>query len=183
MELSLIELADKTMGIIGYGRIGQATGKIAQAMGMKVVAYDQYENKELESETMKYVSLDELLRVSDVISLHCPLFESTKGIINKETISKMKDGVILINTSRGPLVVEEDLAEALNSGKVYAAAVDVVSSEPISMDNPLLKAKNIIITPHIAWAPKESRQRLMNIAVDNLKAFLDGNPVNVVNNL
>jgi glycerate dehydrogenase len=179
----LIELADKTMGIIGYGRIGQATGKIAQAMGMKVVAYDQYENKELESETMKYVSLDELLRVSDVISLHCPLFESTKGIINKETISKMKDGVILINTSRGPLVVEEDLAEALNSGKVYAAAVDVVSSEPISMDNPLLKAKNIIITPHIAWAPKESRQRLMNIAVDNLKAFLDGNPVNVVNNL
>jgi len=177
----LIELAGKTMGIIGYGRIGQATGKIAQAMGMKVLAYDQYENKALESETMKYVSLDELLRESDVISLHCPLFESTRGIINKESIARMKDGVIIINTSRGPLIVEEDLAEALNSGKVYAAAVDVVSTEPIREGNPLLKAKNIIITPHIAWAPKESRQRLMDIAVNNLKSYLDGNPVNVVN--
>lgn len=177
----LIELAGKTMGIIGYGRIGQATGRIAQAMGMKVLAYDMYQNKELECETMRYASLDELLRESDVISLHCPLFESTKGIINKETIAKMKDGVILINTSRGPLVVEEDLAEALNSGKVYAAAVDVVSQEPIKMDNPLLKARNVIITPHIAWAPKESRQRLMDIAVDNLKAYLNGKPVNVVN--
>jgi len=130
---------------------------------------------------MKYVSLDELLRESDVISLHCPLFESTRGIINKESIARMKDGVIIINTSRGPLIVEEDLAEALNSGKVYAAAVDVVSTEPIREGNPLLKAKNIIITPHIAWAPKESRQRLMDIAVNNLKSYLDGNPVNVVN--
>jgi glycerate dehydrogenase len=177
----LIELAGKTMGIIGYGRIGQATGRIAQAMGMKVLAYDRHENKELESRTMRYVGLDKLLKESDVISLHCPLFESTKGIINRETIAKMKDGVILINTSRGPLVVEEDLAEALNSGKIYAAAVDVVSTEPIPMDNPLISAKNIIITPHIAWAPKESRQRLMDIAVDNLKAFLNGQPVNVVN--
>jgi len=180
-DYPLIELAGKTMGIIGYGRIGQATGKIAQAMGMKVLAYDQYQNKALESESMKYVSLDELLKESDVISLHCPLTDSTKGIINKQTISKMKDGVILINTSRGPLIVEEDLKEALNSGKVYAAAVDVVSVEPIKKDNPLLEAKNIIITPHIAWAPKESRQRLMDIAVNNLKAFLDGKPVNVVN--
>lgn len=177
----LIELAGKTMGIIGYGRIGQAVGRVAQAFGMKVLANDKYPNKDLESDTLKYVELDELLANSDVISLHCPLFEENKGMINKDSIAKMKDGVIIINTSRGPLVVEEDLAEALNSGKVYAAAVDVVSKEPISADNPLLKAKNIIITPHIAWAPKEARQRLMKIAVDNLKAFLNGKPVNVVN--
>jgi len=177
----LIELDGKTMGIIGYGRIGQVTGRIAQAMGMKVLAYDEYQNKALESETMKYVSLDELLANSDVIALHCPLFESTKGIINKNTIAKMKDGVMIINNSRGPLIVEEDLAEALNSGKVAGAAVDVVMTEPIKPDNPLLKAKNCIITPHISWAPKESRQRLMNIAVDNLEKFLAGTPVNVVN--
>jgi len=177
----LIELAGKTIGIIGYGRIGQATGKIAQAMGMKVLAYDQYVNRELESETMKYASLDELFRESDVISLHCPLSESTRGIINKETIAKMKDGVIIINTARGSLVIEQDLADALNSGKVYAAGIDVVSIEPIKMDNPLLKAKNVILTPHIAWAPKESRQRLMDIAINNLKSFLSGKLVNVVN--
>lgn len=177
----LIELAGKTMGIIGYGRIGQATGRIAQALKMKVVAYDSYQNKALESETMRYVDLDELLAVSDVIALHCPLFESTKGIINKNTIAKMKDGVMIINNSRGPLIVEEDLRDALNSGKVAGAAVDVVMTEPIRPDNPLLQAKNCIITPHISWAPKESRQRLMDIAVDNLKKFLEGNPVNVVN--
>lgn len=177
----LIELAGKTIGIIGYGRIGQGTGKIAQALGMNVIAYDQYKNQSLESNTMKYVELDELMAKSDVITLHCPLFESTKGIINKSTISKMKDGVKIINNSRGPLIVEEDLAEALNSGKVGAAAVDVVSTEPIKMDNPLLKAKNCIITPHISWAPKESRERLMNIAIENLKQFLAGNSVNVVN--
>lgn len=177
----LIELAGKTMGILGYGRIGQATGKIAQALGMNVLAYDEYQNKSLESETMKYVTLDELLEKSDVITLHCPLFESTKGIINKNTIAKMKKNVIILNNSRGPLIVEQDLADALNSGRVFAAAVDVVSTEPIKMDNPLLKAKNCIITPHISWAPKESRERLMNIAVDNLEAFIAGNPVNVVN--
>lgn len=177
----LIELAGKTMGIIGYGRIGEATGKIAQALGMNVLAYDQYQNKELESDTMQYVPLDELLNKSHVISLHCPLFDSTRGIINKDTINKMKDGVIIINTSRGPLVVEEDLAEALNRGKVYAAAVDVVSAEPIKADNPLLKAKNCIITPHIAWATKEARERLMDIAVGNLKAFLENKPINIVN--
>jgi len=177
----LIELADKNMGVIGYGRIGQAVGKIAQAFGMKVLAHDKYQNKDLESETMKYVDLDELLKNSDVISLHCPLTEENRGIINKSTIAKMKDSVIIINTARGQLIVEEDLAEALNQGKVYAAGLDVVSKEPIKEDNPLLKAKNIFITPHIAWAPKESRQRLMDIAVDNLRAFLEGRPVNVVN--
>lgn len=177
----LIELSGKTMGIIGYGRIGQSTGRIAQAMGMKVLAFDSYQNKALECSTMEYADLDALLGRSDVIALHCPLFESTMGIINKDTIAKMKDGVMLINNSRGPLVVEEDLANALNSGKVGYAALDVVSSEPIKEDNPLLKAKNCIITPHISWAPVESRQRLMDIAVDNLGKFVLGNPVNVVN--
>ena len=158
----LIELDGKTMGIIGFGRIGQTTARIAQALGMKVLAYDQYENKSLESDTMKYTTLDDLLAKSDVISLHCPLFESTQGIINKDSIAKMKDGVIILNNSRGPLIVEQDLADALNSGKVAAAGLDVVSTEPIHGDNPLLKAKNCIITPHISWAPKESRQRLMD---------------------
>ncbi len=176
----LIELADKTIGIIGYGRIGAAVGRIAQAMGMKVLAHNRTPDLKLENEYLKFVQLEELFEKSDVISLHCPLFESTKGMINRESIKKMKDGVIIINTSRGPLIVEEELAEALNSGKVAAAAVDVVSSEPIKEDNPLLRAKNCIITPHIAWAPIEARKRLMDIAVENLKAFLEGKPINVV---
>ncbi|MGI5848693.1 MAG: D-2-hydroxyacid dehydrogenase [Christensenellales bacterium] len=180
-DYPLIELMDKTMGIIGYGRIGQTTGRIAQALGMKVLAYDNYKDPALENDTCRYVELNELLTSSDVIALHCPLFPDTEGIINKETIAKMKDGVIILNNSRGPLIVEQDLADALNSGKVYAAGLDVVSTEPIKPDNPLLKAKNCFITPHISWAPKESRQRLMNIAVDNLRQFLAGNPVNVVN--
>jgi len=174
----LIELMDKCIGIIGFGRIGQNTAQIAQAFGMKVLAYDEHMIEEAKA-LGEYVSLDELLSQSDVISLHCPLFPSTAGIINKDNIAKMKDSAIIINTSRGPLIVEQDLADALNAGKVYAAAVDVVSTEPIKADNPLLKAKNCIITPHIAWAPKESRKRLMDIAVDNLKAFLDGKPVNI----
>ena len=177
----LIELAGKTIGIIGFGRIGQQTATIAQALGMKVLAHANHRKTELESETLQYADLDVLFAKADIISLHCPLFESTKGIINKDSIGKMKDGVIIINTSRGPLIVEEDLADALNSGKVHAAAVDVVSAEPISADNPLLQAKNCIITPHIAWAPQESRVRLLNIAVDNLKSFLTNAPVNVVN--
>lgn len=177
----LVELAGKTMGIIGFGRIGQDTAKIAQALGMKVLAYDAYQNPELESETCHYADLDTLLGQSDVISLHCPLFSSTEGIINKANIAKMKDGVMIINDSRGPLIVEKDLREALDSGKVAGAALDVVSTEPIQADNPLIGAKNVILTPHIAWAPKESRQRLMDIAVANLKAYVDGAPQNVVN--
>ncbi len=176
----LIELAGKTMGIIGFGRIGQGTARIAQALGMKVLAYDTFKNEALENESCRYAELDEVLMQSDVISLHCPLFLATRGIINKDTIVKMKDGVLIINASRGPLIVEEDLRDALNSGKVAGAAVDVVSTEPIKMDNPLLSAKNCIITPHIAWAPKESRQRLMDIAVDNLESFVRGEPKNVV---
>lgn len=177
----LVELAGKTMGIIGFGRIGQDTGKIAQALGMKVLAYDAYKRPELESETCKYADLDTVLAQSDVISLHCPLFPATEGMINKDSIAKMKDGVMIINDSRGPLIVEQDLRDALDSGKVAGAALDVVSTEPIQMDNPLLGAKNVILTPHIAWAPKESRQRLMDIAVANLKAYQDGAPQNVVN--
>ncbi|MBJ2357686.1 D-2-hydroxyacid dehydrogenase [Sphaerochaeta sp. S2] len=177
-DYPLIELVGKTMGIIGYGRIGQATGRIAKAFGMKVIAYDSYQNPELKDD---YVSLDTLLSESDVIALHCPLFPETEGIINKESIAKMKDGVILINNSRGPLIVEQDLADALNSGKIAAAGLDVVSSEPIKEDNPLLQAKNCLITPHISWAPKESRQRLMDIAVANLRGFLSGARQNVVN--
>ena len=129
----------------------------------------------------EYVELDEIFAKSDVISLHCPLFPSTEGIINKDNIARMKDGVIIINNSRGQLIVEKDLADALNSGKVYAAGLDVVSTEPIKSDNPLLKAKNCIITPHISWAPKEARQRIMDMSVENLKQFLAGDPVNVVN--
>jgi len=178
-DYPLIELTGKTMGIIGYGRIGQATGRIAEALGMNVLAYDVVQNPVADM-TGEYVSLETLLSVSDVITLHCPLFPETQGIINKESIARMKDGVIIINNSRGPLIVEQDLADALNSGKVYAAGVDVVSSEPIRADNPLLQAKNCIITPHISWAPKESRQRLMNIAIENYAAFLRGVPVNVV---
>lgn len=180
-DYPLIELAGKNMGIIGYGRIGQSTGKIAQALGMTVLAHDAYKNEQMECDTCRYVELDELFEYADVIALHCPLFPETQGIINKESISRMKDGVIILNDSRGPLIVEEDLKEALNSGKVAAAGLDVVSSEPIKSDNPLLQAKNCLITPHIAWASRESRQRLMSIAVSNLEAFLAGKPENVVN--
>lgn len=176
----LIELAGKTMGIIGFGRIGQAVGKIAKAFGMRVLAYDAHTQGE-NGEIAEYVSLDTLFAESDVISLHCPLFPETKEIINTDNIKKMKNGVILLNTSRGGLVREQDLAEALHTGKVYAAACDVVSTEPIEPANPLLGCYNSILTPHIAWAPKESRQRLMDVAVENLKKFVEGTPINVVN--
>ena len=179
-DYPLIELDGKTMGIIGFGRIGQATGKTAKALGMKVIAYDAMENQEGRA-IAEYVELETLFANSDVIALHCPLFPATQGIINRDTISKMKDGVIILNNSRGPLIVEEDLSDALNCGKVYAAGLDVVSSEPISADNPLLHAKNCIITPHISWASKESRQRLMDIAVKNLSSYVAGIPENVVN--
>lgn len=176
----LIGLAGKTIGLIGYGRIGQNVGQIAQALGMKILANSSTPKQSLENENMKYVDLYELLEKSDVISLHCPLIESTKGIINKDTISKMKENVMIINTSRGQLIVEEDLAKALNEGRVAGAALDVVSSEPIDPENPLLKAKNCIITPHISWAPKESRTRLMNLVVDNIESYLKANPLNEV---
>jgi len=170
----LIELAGKTMGIVGYGRIGKKVAEIARCFGMKVVAWTRTPRDP------ECVSLDELLKMSDVISLHCPLFPETQNLINRESIAKMKDGVILINTSRGPVINDQDLAEALKSGKVYAAACDVASVEPIPADNPLLGLENMIFTPHIAWATHEARARLMDIAVENAKAFLAGAPVNVV---
>jgi glycerate dehydrogenase len=178
----LMELSGKTMGLIGLGRIGQATAKIAETFGLKVLAYDNNVNPSLKNDNCKYVTLDELFGKSDIISLHCPLLDTTKGLINKSNIALMKEGVIIINTSRGQMIVEEDLRDALNDGKVAGAAVDVVSYEPISKDNPLLHARNCIITPHIAWASKESRQRLMRTAEENLGAFLKGQPVNVVSN-
>lgn len=179
-DYPLIELYGKTAGIIGFGRIGEATGKVLKSLGMNIITASE-DFREEQKEIAELVSLDELLLRSDVISLHCPLLPTTKGIINKTNINKMKDGVIILNASRGPLIVDEDLAEGLNSGKIYAAGLDVVSVEPIKMDNPLLKAKNCFITPHIAWASKESRSRLMDIAVENLKAFIDGKPQNIVN--
>ncbi len=179
-DYPLIELAGKTMGIIGFGRIGQTTGRIARALGMTVLASGSRET-EAGRAIAAYVDRDTLLRRSDVVVLHCPLFPDTQGLINRESIAKMKDGVILINNSRGGLIVEQDLADALNSGKVYAAGLDVVSTEPIRGDNPLLTAKNCLITPHISWAPKEARQRIMDCAVQNLRSYLAGKPENVVN--
>ena len=174
------ELEHKTIGIIGFGRIGQSTGRIAKALGMKVLAYDVFptESGRIIGE---YVSLDELLKESDVIALHCNLTKENEKIICRENIEKMKDGVLLVNNARGQLVNEEDLAEALKSGKVAAAGLDVVSAEPIKRNNPLLHAPNCIITPHISWAPKESRQRIMECSVENAKAFLKGEPIHVVN--
>lgn len=177
----LIELYDKTIGIIGFGNTGKAVSEIAKAIGMKVLVYTRHPNLSYQSENLKFVSKDELLSESDVISLHCPLTEETRSMINKESIGKMKDGVILINTARGPIVNEFDVKEALESGKIYAFGADVVSVEPMRKDNPLLNAKNTIITPHIAWAPKETRERLMRVCVENLKSFFEGNPQNIVN--
>ena len=179
-DYPLIELDGKTIGIIGFGRIGQAEGRIAKALGMKVIAYDLHED-DSGREIADYVGLDELCARADVITLHCNLTEDNERIINRDSIDKMKDGVILINNARGQLLDEQDVADALNSGKIAAAAVDVVSAEPIRADNPLLQAKNCIITPHMSWGAKESRQRIMDTAVANVQAFLAGTPQNVVN--
>ena len=179
-DYPLIELDGKTLGIIGFGRIGQQTGRIAKALGMTVLASGSRPT-DSGREIAEYVELDELLARADVIALHCPLFPETQGIINKDSIAKMKDGVIIINNSRGGLVVEQDLADALNSGKVAAAGVDVVSTEPIRGDNPLLTAKNCIITPHISWASKEARERIMVCTEQNVRAYIEGSPVNVIN--
>ena len=179
-DYPLIELEGKTMGIIGFGRIGQAEGRIAKALGMNVIAYDLYPN-ESGSVIADYVTLDELFANSDVISLHCNLTPENTEMINRNNIAKMKDGVILLNNARGQLVNEADLADALASRKVAAAGLDVVSTEPIKADNPLLSVPNCIITPHISWAPKESRSRIMDSTVENIRAFLAGKPVHVIN--
>lgn len=174
-DYPLMELAGKTMGIIGYGRIGRAVGCIARAFGMNVIAAGtRHACPEL-------VSMDELFARSDVISLHCPLLPETRGLICRGTIDRMKDGVIIINTSRGPVIDEQALREALISGKVYAAGIDVADKEPIAADDPLLGLDNCFITPHIAWAPREARVRLIDIATENVRAFIEGHPQNVVN--
>ena len=177
----MTELNGKILGLVGFGLIGQAVSRIAQAFGMKVLVYSRTRKPEWESDSCRFTELKEVLEVSDVISLHCPLFPETKGIINEEAIACMKDGAILINTARGPLVEEQALTHALQSGKLAGAALDVMCQEPINADNPLLTLENCIITPHVAWAAKEARERLMDIAVGNLKGFLEGNAVNVVN--
>ncbi len=179
-DYPLIELDGKTAGIIGFGRIGQTTGKIAKALGMNVIAYDLYPNESGKA-LAEYVDLDTLLAKSDVIFLHCNLTPENEKMIDKNAIAKMKDGAILINNSRGQLIHEQDVADALKSGKLAAAGLDVVYTEPIKADNPLLQAPNCIITPHMSWGAKEARQRIMDITVDNVKSFLDGKPTNIVN--
>ena len=175
-----MELAGKTIGIIGFGKIGRAVGKIANAFGMKVLAYNRSRCPEGEA-LGQYVTLEQLLAESDVISLHCPMTELTANIINHSTIAKMKDGAILINTARGGLINEVELAAALEHGKLRAYCADVVSEEPIKENNPLLTAPNCILTPHMAWAPVEARQRIIDITVQNMQGYLNGKPVNVVN--
>jgi len=175
-----MELAGKTLGIIGFGRIGQAVAKLAAAFGMKILTYTRTPRAE-HKELAQCVDLDTLYAQSDFITLHCPQTRENEKMINEESIQKMKDGAVLINTARGGLVDEYALVQALTSGKLRAAAVDVLSQEPMHPDNPLMNAPNCIITPHIAWAPKESRQRLLDTVVENIRSFLDGNPQNVVN--
>lgn len=176
-----IELYNKTFGIWGLGNIGYCAAKIARGFGMNVIAYSRHKKTDPKYDFIKQVSLDELLEQSDVISLHTPLTKYTENMVNKETISKMKDGVILINTARGKLIVEEDLVEALNSGKIFAAGLDVLREEPMTEHIPLLDCPNSTITGHIAWYPKESRFRAIKLAIDNFKNYLDGNPTSVIN--
>ena len=180
-DYPLIELAGKTYGLLGCGRIGIHTAEAAKGLGMHVIAYNRSQSQAAKDLGVEFVELDELFARSDVLGLQMPLMPFNTGIINKENIAKMKDGVIIINNSRGPLIVEQDLYDALESGKVAAAAVDVVSTEPIKKDNVLLKAKNCIITPHISWATKEARERIMNTTAENIKSVIDGAPQNVVN--
>ncbi len=176
----LIELSGKTMGIMGFGRIGRATGRIADALGMRVVACDTYQGDAPLYTGFRWGTLEEVLRESDVVSLHSPLFPETRGMIHAGTLALMKSSAFLINTSRGPLVVDQDLADALNQGTLAGAGLDVLSAEPPLETNPLLQAKNCLVTPHIAWATREARSRLMEIAVDNVSSFLTGTPRNVV---
>ncbi len=176
----LIELAGKTMGIVGFGRIGQQTARIADAMGMRVIAHDTYHGNPPDYPGFRWAALDELLSESDVVSLHSPLFPETRAMINRRTLALMKPSAFLINTSRGPLVVDQDLADALNAGRLAGAALDVLSIEPPPEDSPLLSARNCLVTPHMAWATREARSRLMDAVVENLAAWAAGKPRNVV---
>jgi glycerate dehydrogenase len=180
-DYPLTELSGKTIGIIGFGHIGQQVGNIAAAFGMNIIGNSRNRTDQSHRPHFKWAGIPELLQQSDVISIHCPLSPETKGLINKERLQMMKRSAFLLNTSRGPIIVDEDLAEALNNGVIAGAGIDVLSAEPPPENNPLFTAKNCIITPHIAWATKEARARLMQATVNNLAAFLKGNPVNVVN--
>jgi len=180
-DYPLVELAGKTIGIIGFGRIGQQVGDVASAFGMNIIGSSRTQTDQSHRKNFQWADVPQLLEQSDVVSIHCPLFPETKGLINKESLQRMKRSSFLLNTSRGPIIVDEDLADALNNDVIAGAGIDVLSVEPPSKDNPLFKAKNCIITPHIAWATKEARERLMEITVNNLTAFLSGSPVNVVN--
>ncbi len=179
-EAPLMELCNKTIGIVGFGRIGRNLGKMAAGFGMKVLAYDIFENDE-GRKLAEYTTLDDLLARSDVVSLNCPSTKENKHIINADTIAKMKDGALLINDARGDLIDEKALAEALRSGKIRGAGLDVVEKEPATADNPLLDLPNCIITPHIAWSPIESRQRMADTMIETVRAFKDGHPINIVN--
>ena len=176
----ICELGGKTLGLIGFGNIARQVARIALAFDMEVLVYNRTVYSDAENEHLHFVSLSELYRNSDVISIHCPLFEETKGMINKAAIEQMKPNAIIINTARGPIINEQDLADALNAGRIQGAGVDVVSVEPIRADNPLLTAKNCVITPHIGWAGRESRERLLDIVYDNIKGYVDGNIINCV---
>jgi glycerate dehydrogenase len=179
-DFPLIELAGKTIGIIGFGSIGQSVADIAAAFGMKVISFSKTKTDQSHRKNFKWVTINELFQEADVVTVHCPLVPETKGLVSIAYLKKMKKSAFLLNTSRGPVVVENDLAYALNNDLIAGAGIDVLSLEPPAADNPLLKAKNCIITPHIAWATKEARIRLMDIAVNNLTRFLGDTPVNVV---
>jgi len=180
-DYPLIELAGKTMGIIGFGSIGEQVGDIATAFGMNIIGSKRHPTDQSHRKNFRWAEIPELLEQSDVVSIHCPLLPETKGLINKDNLARMKPSALLLNTSRGPIVVDQDLADALNNGVIAGAGIDVLSAEPPAADNPLFTAKNCLITPHIAWATKEARTRLMDSTVNNLAAFLNGKPVNVVN--
>lgn len=180
-DYPLMELAGKTIGIIGFGNIGRSVASVAKAFGMNVLLHSRTKKEDIAGTGSQWASLETLLRESDVVSLHCPLTPETKELINRERLALMKRSAFLLNTSRGPLVHEQDLADALNSGRIAGAGLDVLSAEPPSPDNPLLQARNCIITPHVAWASFEARKRLMEITVSNLAAFLENKPVNLVN--
>jgi glycerate dehydrogenase len=176
----LIELSGKTIGIIGFGNIGKKVADIASVFGMNIMASGRNETDQSHRKNFRWAEINEVLELADVVSLHCPLLPETRGLINAESLKRMKRSAFLLNTSRGPVVVEQDLADALNNGTIAGAGLDVSSTEPPSKDNPLLKAKNCLITPHIAWATKEARIRLMDIAVNNLKEYIKGKPINVI---
>jgi Lactate dehydrogenase and related dehydrogenases len=180
-DFPLKELSGKTFGIIGFGNIGKKVADIATVFGMNIIAASRHQMDQSERKNFRWVQINDLLEQADVVSIHCPLTPETKGLMNAGSLKRMKRSAFLLNTSRGPVVVEQDLADALNNGIIAGAGIDVLSSEPPSKDNPLFKAKNCLITPHIAWATKEARVRLMDIAVNNVAAFIQRKPVNVVN--